>query len=45
MTEAFVQKQGGWLGPIFKIYYRPMAADMGNMATVIREVALHAGAA
>ena len=23
--------QGGWLSSVFKIYYRPMAADMAYM--------------
>ena len=39
LTEAWVQKQGGWLSPIFKIYYRPMDADRGKMADLLRRVA------
>lgn len=30
-NEAWVQVQGGWRSPVYKIYYRPMAADMGYM--------------
>jgi hypothetical protein len=31
MDESWVQMQGGWLSSVFKIYYRPMAADMAHM--------------
>ena len=39
LTEAWVQKQGGWLSPIFKIYYRPMDGERGRMAALLRRVA------
>ena len=31
VNEVWVQRQGGWRSAIFKIYYRPMAADMAYM--------------
>jgi integrase len=31
LDESWVQMQGGWLSSVFKIYYRPMAADMAHM--------------
>ena len=39
MTEAWVQKQGGWLSPVFKIYYRPTDADQGRLAELIKRTA------
>ena len=39
MTEAWVQKQGGWLSSVFKIYYRPTDADQGRLAVLIKRTA------
>ena len=39
MTEAWVQKQGGWLSSVFKIYYRPTDADQGRLAALIKRTA------
>jgi integrase len=39
LTEAWVQKQGGWLSQVFKIYYRPTEADQGPLAALIRRTA------
>ena len=40
MNEAWVMKQGGWRSPIFRIYYRPLAADGRVMAEHLTKAAL-----
>lgn len=41
--EAWVQRQGGWRSSIYKLYYRPSAADMALMHEKLAAAACAAG--
>ena len=41
--EAWVQRQGGWRSSIYKLYYRPSAADMALMHETLATAARAAG--
>ena len=40
VSESWVMRQGGWLSSIFRIYYRPLAADGRVMADRLTKAAL-----
>ena len=39
VSDAWVQRQGGWLSPVYRIYFRPAEADVVRMAGRIKATA------